>query len=107
MWRPDPSSLSRVRERIAERPAEWQRARDSRPFNAAFVLGGESLKRPPKGFGPDAPHLEDLKRKDFIASATLDAAEIGRPEFLDTVAGLYGLATPFMRFLCRAIEVEF
>ena len=74
---------------------------------AAFELGGESLKRPPKGFGPDAPHLEDLKRKDFIASASVETTEIGRPEFVDTVADLYAAATPFMRFLCRAIEVEF
>jgi uncharacterized protein (TIGR02453 family) len=107
MWRPDPSSLARVRERITERPQDWRKARDSRPFRTAFELGGASLKRPPKGFGPDAPHLEDLKRKDFIASATIDAAEIGHPEFVDAVAGLYARATPFMRFLCRAIEVEF
>jgi uncharacterized protein (TIGR02453 family) len=107
MWRPDAPSLARVRELIAERPGDWQKARDARPFKAAFELGGESLKRPPKGFVPGAPHLQDLRRKDFIASANVATGELGQPQLVDVVAELYARATPFMRFLCRAIEVEF
>ncbi len=66
-----------------------------------------SRTRPPKGFAPDAPHLQDLRRKDFIASANVATGELGQPQLVDVVAELYARATPFMRFLCRAIEVEF
>ena len=40
---------------------------DDDAFAAAFEQGGESLKRGPKGFDPDHPLIDQLKRKDFVA----------------------------------------
>ena len=36
-----------------------------------FELTGLSLKRPPRGFDPNHPMIEDLKRKDFVAITSL------------------------------------
>jgi uncharacterized protein (TIGR02453 family) len=36
MWRPDPDSLRKIRERIAARPREWQRARGDKAFAGKF-----------------------------------------------------------------------
>ena len=55
----------------------------------------------------ESPHLQDPKRKDFIASAEFAAKEITDPVFVNTVAGTFKKATPFMQFLCTAQEVEF
>jgi uncharacterized protein (TIGR02453 family) len=107
IWRPEPGALAGVRERIATRPDEWRRARDARGFKATFQLGGESLKRPPRGYSEDSPHIGDLKRKDFIASADFAASEINDPGFVNTVTRTYKKATPLMQFLCAALEVEF
>ena len=93
--------------RIATRPADWKKARDARGFKSTFEMGGQSLKRPPKGYSEDSPHLEDLKRKDFIASADFAAQAINDPAFVNTVARTFKKATPFMQFLCAALEVEF
>ncbi len=107
IWRPESSALANVRERIATRPADWKKARDARAFKSTFEFGGESLKRPPRGYNEESPHLEDLKRKDFIASANFAATEINDPGFVNTVARTFKKATPFMQFLCTALEVEF
>ena len=107
MWRPEASALAKVRERIATRPANWKRARDARAFKSVYSLDGESLKRPPKGYSEDDPHIQDLKRKDFIASMSFPAREITKAAFVNTVGSTFRKATPFMTFLCEAVEVDF
>lgn len=107
MWHPGASALAEVRERIATRPANWKRARDARAFKATFSLDGEVLKRPPRGYSPDAPHIEDLKRKDFIAVTDFPAMEIHDAAFVSRVGGVFKKATPFMAFLCEAVGVDF
>jgi len=107
MWRPEALALAKVRERIATRPANWKRARDARAFKATFSLDGESLKRPPRGYCKDAPYIQDLKRKDFIATMNFPAKEIADAALVDSVAAIFRKATPFMTFLCAAVEVDF
>ena len=49
-------------------------------------LAGEALKRPPRGYDPEHPLIEDLKRKDFVAITDIPEAEAIRPDFLDRFA---------------------
>lgn len=107
MWRPDPVSLRRIRERIAERPAEWRRAVSDAAFRRHFALGGETLTRPPRGFDKDHPCIEDIKRKSFIAARDLDVATCLRPQFQRVVESSFRNAEPLMRFLCKAVGVRF
>ena len=60
---PDTPALNRVRDAIVADPAAWKRITSARKFAPLFVNMGESLKRPPQGYDPDHPHVEDLKRK--------------------------------------------
>ncbi len=61
--------------------------------------------RPPQGFAPDHPLLDDLKRRDFTASTRLTQARVTAPGFLDDYVGRRcGPARPFMRFLCEALR---
>ncbi len=68
-----------------------------------FIVRGDSLIRPPKGYEADHPHIEDLKRKDFIAVATYSEVDAVRPEFIDEFAGCCRNASPFMAFLTTSI----
>jgi uncharacterized protein (TIGR02453 family) len=45
MWRPASDALRGIRERIATKPAEWERTRDDKGFRRHFHLGGDSLSR--------------------------------------------------------------
>lgn len=107
MWRPDPDSLRRIRERIAARPAEWQRVMGDATFKRQFELGGESLTRPPRGFDADHPCIEDIKRKSFIATRDLEVEACLKPQFQRVVESSFRNAEPLMRFLCQAVGVRF
>lgn len=107
MWRPEPVALAAVRRRIDEKRAEWLKARDDRKFRRYFELGGESLSRPPKGISKDHPLLDDLRRKDFIAARNLETSDPLQARFQQQVEAAFAAATPFMRFLCKAVGVPF
>ena len=106
MWRPDSEPLRQIRERIAARPGEWSRAIGTAAFKRQFSLGGESLKRPPRGFNKEHPLIDDIKRKSFIAVRNLAVEDCLKPQFQRSVETSFKQATPYMEFLCAAVGVK-
>lgn len=106
VWHPDGSTLTRIRGAIATRPDRWRRIRDGKRFRTRYRLGGDSLKRPPRGIDADHPLIEDLKRKDYVAVAELDEDTVQRKEFVNEFVSLCRDAEPFQRFLCEALGLE-
>jgi uncharacterized protein (TIGR02453 family) len=106
MWRPDSDPLRQIRERIAARPGEWSRAIESPAFKRQFSLGGESLKRPPRGFDQEHPLIDDIKRKSFIAVRNLAVEDCLKPQFQRSVESSFKQVTPYMEFLCAAVGVK-
>ena len=107
MWRPDSEPLRQIRERIAAKPAEWKRTIADRAFKRNFKLGGETLTRPPRGFDKDHECIDDIKRKSFIAVKDMDVASCLNPRFQQKVETAFKSADGYMRFLCKAVGVEF
>ena len=107
MWRPASEALRGIRERIAEKPAEWVRTRDDKGFKRHFRLGGERLSRPPRGFDKEHPEIEDLKRKDFIAVKEMTLDDATHPRFQQKVETAFKSASDYMEFLCKAVNVPF
>jgi uncharacterized protein (TIGR02453 family) len=96
MWMPEAPALQQIRQRIAERPAEWAKARRDLDDDEA------ALKRPPRGFSPDDPMIEDIKRKSFTASSRLTDEQLKRSDAMRTfIRACQGLV-PLMRFLASA-----
>ena len=106
MWHPARDALEAIRTAIVEHPAKWKRVRDNRRFRGVFDLGGASLKRPPRGYAPDHPYLEDLKRKDHIAMCYIDRSEAAAPAFADAVGERFAASGAYMGFLCDALGLE-
>jgi uncharacterized protein (TIGR02453 family) len=107
MWRPETKVAYTIRQHIDENQGRWKRAAHGTAFRSVFGLAGESLVRPPKGYGADHPLIDDLRRKDFIASTRLTQKAVTSDTFLDDFAGMCRTARPFMRFLCEAVGLEF
>ena len=107
MWRPDSDPLRAIRERIAVKPAEWKRTVGDARFKLHFSLGGDVLKRPPRGFDKDHELIDDIKRKSFIAIKYLDVDDCLSPQFQRKVETAFKAGTPYMRFLCKAVGVPF
>ena len=107
MWRPDAEPLRAIRDRIAAKPAEWERTLAGAKFKRHFRLEGESLTRPPRGFDKDHQCIDDIKRKSFIAVKSMDVRDCLNPRFQQKVETAFVAATPFMQFLCKSVGVKF
>ncbi len=77
VWHPDGKTLTGIRDLIVAEPARWKRILAGKTFKATFEMEGESLKRPPRGYDPEHPLIEDLKRIYYYAKR---AARVGVPE---------------------------
>jgi len=107
IWHPDSKTLSRIREAIAENPSDWKRAAKGKLFRSRFELSGDSLRRAPKGFEPDHPMIEDLKRKDYIGKAPLSQKEVTGLKVVKTFEEKCRAGSSLVRFLCTALGLPF
>ncbi len=107
LWRPEAAMARQIREAIVSDPAGWKKATQGKAFTTRYAPDGESLVRPPQGFDPAHPLIEDLKRKDFIAGARLDDDVVVSTTFLSDYITLCKTASPFMGFLTRAVGLPF
>lgn len=107
LWRPDANALGKIRDAIVDKSDAWIAVRDNKTFKKTFALVGDTLTNAPRGYAKDHPLLQDLKRKDFIAIAPLPDATVRSKHFYSKVVEHYALAAPFMRYLCKALELRF
>ena len=107
IWHPDAEATKKIRGFLVDNVARWQKITCAKRFRETFELAGESLKRPPRGFAPDHPLVEDLRRKDFIAVSKLSQKEITAPDFLKRFADLCRTAEDLVKALCEATGVPF
>lgn len=107
LWRPETKVAYAVRAHIDANRTEWKRASRGKRFTDVFTMGGDSLVRAPKGYDENDPLIEDLKRKDFIASARVSQKTVTSDDFIDEFERMCKAASPYMRFLCEAVGVPF
>lgn len=106
LWSPETKVAYRIRETIAEDPDDWVAAKEA--IDGTFAIEAHNpLKRPPKGFDPDHPLIEDLKMRSFMAGTSLDESTVTADDFLETYTEMNRTASPLMGFLCKAVGVEF
>ena len=106
IWRPEPPTLERLRRAVATRGPAWKKATGG-AFRRTCTLEGDALLRPPRGFPPDHPLIEDIKRKDFTAILEWGENDALSPKFMARLASFCRTTTPFMRFLAKALDLEF
>jgi uncharacterized protein (TIGR02453 family) len=108
VWTPPNDVLTKIRDAIVEDPAHWQRIARSKSFRANFDgVRGDGLKRPPRGYDPEHPLLEDLKRKTFYVMSTCTKDLTQSPEFIDEVTRTFKAASPFMKFIANALKLPY
>ena len=107
IWHPEKDTLKACRDAVVADPDGWRLASRGKRFRARYALAGDSLVRAPKGYDPEHPYLEDLRRKDFMAVARLDPAEPFESGFASRLQSLLERGEPLMRFLCGATGVDY
>jgi len=107
IWHPEAKALRMIRDHIVDEPAAWRKAAHAKRFRDAFDLAGDRLSRPPKGFEPDHPLIEDLKQKDFIGVRELPQSFVTDDALPAELARTLQPGLPLMRFLCDALGQPF
>jgi uncharacterized protein (TIGR02453 family) len=102
VWQLEGPSLDAVRRAIVDRSKDWKTLRSKLP-----EIEGESLKRPPPGFDPEHPFIDDLKRKGFSAGLPFKDAEVTAPDFPRRFVRACRTIDPLNRFLAKALGVEY
>jgi uncharacterized protein (DUF2461 family) len=86
---------------VAWKPDEWRNAK------RGLELGGDRLSRAPRGYPADHPLIEDLKRKDFVASVDLSQGQICTKRFMADFLRSAEKMAPLLQFLSEAEKLRF
>jgi len=102
VWEPDPARLGKIREAIATRRRAWRNVRSAVP-----PIDGDSLQRPPPGFDPRHPFIDDLRRKGFGSRIKIADSQVIRADFPERFVRTCERLDPLNRFLAKALGVEY
>jgi uncharacterized protein (TIGR02453 family) len=106
IWHPESKALNAIRACIDENPNAYQKALKTLK-DQGFIMDGDSLIRPPKGYDKTHPLLDELKRKDFIAVKNIYFAELCKPGAINFCIEQFQFCAPLMAYLCFALELDF
>jgi uncharacterized protein (TIGR02453 family) len=101
LWLPEAPLLKKVRDAIAADVGGWRKLR-----RGVGAIEGEALTRPPQGYDPEHPFIDDLKRKSFFASVAFGDGEVTGAGFLDRCAEACRSVRPLMKFLTEAADLD-
>jgi uncharacterized protein (TIGR02453 family) len=108
LWMPEPDDLADIRRAIADKPKDWTRVKSALDAAQRFNgIEGEGLARPPKGFDPDHPQIDDIKRKSFYVMHKSSEKTAQTPALVQDAIDTFASSTPLMTFLCKAIGARF
>ena len=102
MWRPEPGPLRKIRDAIVADAKRWKKITSAIQLSPICRMAGESLRRPPRGYDPNHPLIEDIKRRDFTVGRPLIDAEVVRDGFLELTLTTFRGMAPLLEFLSEA-----
>ena len=104
VYAPDRDVLLAVREYIAENHKQFRATFQTPKVKKLFGdLWGESLARMPKGFDPEHPAADLIRRKHFVLSAGIDPKVATTAKLLPEIVTRLEAVTPFVDFLNRPL----
>lgn len=105
VWKPDSAALGAIRDAIATKTNAWEKAKADPKLKAAFgqLREGDPLVRPPRGYDPEHPAIEDLKKRSFFLMKEVKASKAGNAAFVDEVATTFAAAKPVLKFITQAL----
>jgi uncharacterized protein (TIGR02453 family) len=107
IWHPATPLLEKIRRAIVKSPSAWDKAKGKSGVGAACSMGGEMLKKVPRGYDPEDPNAEDLKRKDFGVHQPAADTLVTSPTLPAELGKRFAAAAPVLAFLCEAVGLPF
>jgi uncharacterized protein (TIGR02453 family) len=104
IYMPDSEQLKSIRRAISNNPDEFLEIVNNPRLKRMFgKLTGDKLQRTPFGYDPESPMAEWLRFKQFFVGKSFSVRICLSPGFVNEVARAFEIATPFVRFLNRAL----
>jgi len=107
IWLPAGRPLGHIRDAIVDNARSWSEIVNAPAVRQAGGLKGDVLKRPPRGFDANHPHIEDIRRKSFYVMTEAPVEDAFQPAFIDQVELAFRHAAPLNRFICNALGLAF
>ncbi len=105
VYRPEPDALRRVRLHVSEHHAELTRILGGRKLRSVMGdLKGDELSRVPRGFPPDHPAADLIRKKDWILDVTIDVEAAKTAALIQELTSRFRLMLPFVEFFNRALR---
>ncbi|MGF1639223.1 MAG: DUF2461 domain-containing protein [Cyclobacteriaceae bacterium] len=105
IYMPEADILKKVRQEIDYNAGEFENILTHSDFVKYFgEMGGEKLKRAPKGYDVEDSNIEWLKHKSFLATHMVKDGDLVKKEFLTTALQVFIAMKPFNDFLNRAFD---
>jgi uncharacterized protein (DUF2461 family) len=86
---------------IMREAEQWAKVRKK------LTLEGESLMRPPRGFDPNHPFIDDIRMKDFVASVPLTEEQICSGKVMRDFGSACREMAPLVEFTTKALGLKF
>lgn len=92
--------LSGIREKIDNEPERFLKIINNKEFIEYLgAIKGEKLKKAPKGYPSDHPHIELLKYKSYLVMSELKDNQVLDEHYFDRVVKTFKAMKPFNDFL--------
>lgn len=105
IYHPEPEELRQLRVHLSDNHLELRRILANKRLRSVLgQLRGEETSRLPKGFAPDHPAQDFLRKKDLILDVTLPQERALGPELLREITSRFRLMLPFVEFLNRPLK---
>jgi uncharacterized protein (TIGR02453 family) len=107
VYHPAPDVLLAVRQHIARHHEAFRATFESRRLKKLLgELQGESAARAPKGFDPEHPAIDLVKRKMYCFFIMLDPAIATTPKLFREIVKCFEAMAPFVEFLNRPLLAQ-
>lgn len=104
VYMPTPEQLLAIRTYLAEHHAEFRKLLASKAVKSTFgEMTGDALQRVPKGFDPEHPAADLIKRKQWLLFQTLEPKLAVTPELHTELSKRLKAMIPFVEFLNRPL----
>jgi len=107
VWAPGNPALAKIRQWIDENQAEWgELLQELRSLGFDFMHSDTDLKRVPRGYDPDHPYADDLRRKTIAVHRPVSDDDV-LGDAVAAVSKSFEESAPLVRVLCQAFELPF
>lgn len=105
LYRPDATSLKKVREQIDYNAIELRNILNQPDFKQYYgKLQGEKLKTSPRNYSPDHQDIDLLRHKEYVALMHFNEQNIEHADFISFCTTRFYVLKPLIDYLNNAID---